>query len=121
MVDRIKQIVFKVFHCRFPCPVVNCNKEYRTQWELNSHQRLKHSKAEPTIDQIAEPEQAEQIESISLITNATEERPYEQLPSTSSNGKTIYNRRKRKNTQQIIYVMPGPIENVRILILHWTV
>lgn len=27
---------------RFPCNVENCTKEYRTQWELNNHQRQKH-------------------------------------------------------------------------------
>lgn len=34
--------VFYLIENRFPCKVENCTKEYRTQWELNNHQRQKH-------------------------------------------------------------------------------
>lgn len=95
----------------------NCKKEYRTKWELNSHQRLKHSNPD-SLD--------EHNNQMQLFTgNETIPNQY----ADEKKPKTILNKRnnsviktekispkpkKRKNNQQIIYVMPGPIENVNI-------
>lgn len=107
------------FPCSFPCPFENCKKEYRTQWELNSHQKLKHTKSITDIDQISG--NSTQIvlndsEMNDLIGNDSVKRSHDdQTQSTSLSDKTINNRKKRKNNQQIIYVMPGPIENVSFI------
>lgn len=92
------------FH-RFPCTVANCKKEYRTQWELNSHHRLKHSKPESTGDieytvQIEYNTANEQTSTDSIHASAAIDPNRTEVAVTK--------RKSRNSAQQIIYVMPGP-------------
>lgn len=75
---------------RFPCSIDNCTKEYRTQWELNSHRRAKH--ADATANQIDEQEMLNELP-IQLLDNTKPSPP------------------KIRNKQKIIYVLPGPQMN----------
>lgn len=95
-----KQIDF-----RFPCPVANCKKEYRSQWELNSHNRSKHSK----------PGSAGDIEyTVKIEYNTSNEQTSSGLRGASTAMKSdrtavsVTKRKKRNSAKQIIYVMPGP-------------
>lgn len=93
-----------VFFCRFPCTVENCNKEYRTQWELNSHNRLKHTKAE-----------SNDVQGVDYVNPHGSERLCDQpIKSLIKDGKKTSSvpKKARKSKQQIIYVMPGPVEDV---------
>lgn len=85
--------------------MANCKKEYRTQWELNSHHRLKHSKPESTGDieytvQIEYNTANEQTSTDSISASATIEPDRTEVAAAK--------RKHRNNAQQIIYVMPGP-------------
>lgn len=96
---------------RFPCTVDNCKKEYRTQWELNSHQRLKHSHNYTMEEFVVEGEEnmsnlLEEDGKLERSVNTTEDKLTLKKTNTSPKPK------KRRSNQQIIYVMPGPVEDV---------
>lgn len=125
---------------RFPCTIVDCKKEYRTQWELNSHYRLKHSKPE-SIKEHYDDEYIGQGESDSIdfefgsssvaSTHKIEIQSIEELGSKRKyvlngeqtevkKGGSSPKKRYKKNNQQIIYVMPGPTsENVCAGNIYW--
>lgn len=108
---------------RFPCTVGDCKKEYRTQWELNSHNRLKHSKPE-SVDEIVDETYVSQFEcdAIDIELNSfnvkndkqscEEEAPKSQHVSTGVKNKPPTRKKTAKKNQQpqqqIIYIMPGP-------------
>lgn len=106
---------------RFPCKIGNCKKEYRTQWELNSHQRLKHQQSE-TIPTAIEQNESNFIDAKTIP--KIEIHSVEVLPAkrrfNQSNQSTpiikddsTQKKKIKKSNEQIIYVMPGPtIENV---------
>lgn len=123
-IDFIYELIFRIldFIYRFPCTIANCKKEYRTQWELNSHNRLKHSKPEssnePDIEYTVQIEYSNtsnekpsttfmhQIETENLISaNGYKQNAIEHGQKVVS---TVAKRKNRKHNQQIIYVMPGP-------------
>lgn len=114
--------------------MANCKKEYRTQWELNSHHRLKHSKYESKeannvfiVNLEDDPIASYELDSATASTSMGDtdfqsfnksipKRKYGQTDE-SVNGEQMISTPKKKckknNNQQIIYLMPGPvIENV---------
>lgn len=112
----------------FPCTVGDCKKEYRTQWELNSHFRLKHSKQESESTNETNDEYISQTEcdgidfelsasnampscriEIQSVEELGPKRKYA-LVSSKKDQSTPKKKVKRiqQQQQQIIYVMPGP-------------
>lgn len=106
---------------RFPCTVDNCKKEYRTKWELNSHQRQKHSKSD-SVDELNDKMESYAFDN-EMVCELIEEieddvKPKKCLRNKSTmmeKVKTDRKPRKRRSNQQIIYVMPGPIEDVNVM------
>lgn len=85
---------FLIYLNRFPCSIGDCKKEYRTQWELNSHRRTKHADEpiNPNDDQ-----------------GLVNELPRQLLNDGSDCRK--FSPQKTRNKQKIIYVLPGPQSN----------
>lgn len=126
----------QIFIFRFPCQIADCNKEYRTQWELNSHHRLKHATSVITQDQPLDQYTIELYNTLnddqpsdsartSASTFSIDQVDNEHLPANTNkhilNGQndrtdvSMTKRKNRNNNQQIIYILPGPvIENVNI-------
>lgn len=105
--------------------MVGCNKEYRTQWELNNHHRLKHAKADMAQDQTLE-------YTIELYNTLNDDQPSDSARTSAFTHRidsehlsekmtehasvhidrtdvSMAKRKKRNSNQQIIYVMPGPM------------
>ncbi|XP_031630017.1 zinc finger protein 761-like [Contarinia nasturtii] len=96
----------------FPCTVEHCKKEYRTQWELNSHHRLKHSKSDSNVRPPIICNQMD-ADSFDSYEGKTLKRPNNQTVNRSSKKKARKSPTKKKQqtkNQKIIYVMPGPVE-----------
>lgn len=114
------------FIYRFPCTVLNCKKEYRTQWELNSHNRLKHSKPESTSEQDIEytvqieyntsnDKTSDFVHASTFMHQIKSEEMYKQTAIESDLKEvSVAKRKNRNNNQQIIYVMPGPDQWLKI-------
>lgn len=96
-------VCFLLFSNSFPCTFVNCSKEYRTQWELNSHQRQKHqndvSKDENSAEIVG------QMGDASLSNNSIKEEEHQ----TTDNNEMVNWSQKPKIAMKTIYIMPGPM------------
>lgn len=90
---------------RFPCKVENCTKEYRTQWELNNHQRQKHR----TSNINCQPESASSLttEQKLLSWSATKNTNHHQPKNDPSKETTLLLEQciKSNNDQNIIYLL----------------
>lgn len=111
------------FFFRFICPIENCDKEYRTQWELNSHCRKKHSPDTPKKFACCYNECAIEFATNNDLTvhyelmHATDvnekRKPKLKRATPSADGKKCATVTKPK----LIYVLPGPVQKTVISIL----
>lgn len=98
---------------RFVCPIEKCDKEYRTQWELNFHCRKKHSPDTPKKFSCCYNECG-----IEFATNNDLTAHYELMHATTVQSGKRKPKLKRANgkkcattnTPRIIYVLPGPVD-----------
>lgn len=99
--------VFCLFVClinRFPCTVGDCTKEYRTRWELNSHQRQKHAKPVTTNESIGESGQT-------MYTSVVTESPKSMTNTLNISHETPAKRHKTANDENIIYILSEEVSN----------
>lgn len=90
---------------RFPCKFENCTKEYRTQWELNNHQRQKHVSS--NIKCQFEPASSLSTQQNFLSSSATENMKHYRSKNEPSKETTIHAEQciKSSNEENIIYLL----------------
>lgn len=104
--------IFYLIENRFPCKVENCTKEYRTQWELNNHQRLKHITSEINC-QFASASSSTAQQKL-LSSSATENTNHYRMKNDPSNERTVEAEQciKSNNDENIIYLLADDIVSV---------